>query len=122
MATKKLKNKKTEKENFIEAGKEVVSDRQKIFKKHGLDLSYYCERIKYLCEATKPISCIKGKDADGGTVDFVDVPDNSAIARGVDMGLKLGEHYPKEELKVEVKTDLASIIEEARKRVKKEKP
>ena len=34
------------------------------------------KKLKELCEATKPISCIKGKEADGGTVDFVDVPDN----------------------------------------------
>jgi hypothetical protein len=33
-------------------------------------------KLKALCEATKPISCIRGKEADGGTVDFIDVPDN----------------------------------------------
>lgn len=45
-------------------------------RKAGLSRSYYMQKLKDLCEATKPISCIKGKEADGGTVDFVDVPDN----------------------------------------------
>ena len=41
----------------------------------GLTRPYYAQKLKELCEATKPISCIKGKEADGGLVDFVDVPD-----------------------------------------------
>jgi len=42
----------------------------------GITRSYYMRKLKELCEATRPISCIRGKDADGGTVDFIEVPDN----------------------------------------------
>jgi len=68
-----------------------------------LHLDYFLDRIKYLCEATKPISCIKGREADGGTVDFVDVPDNQAIAKGVDIGLSLGDYYPDKKIKADIK-------------------
>lgn len=103
MATKS-KNKKQdqEKENFIEAGQEVVTTRQKIMAQHGLDLSFFCGKIKGLCDATKSVSCISGKDADSKTVDFVDVPDNMAIAKGIDLGLNLGGFYPPKELKADV--------------------
>ena len=54
----------------------VTSNTERRLKRAGLTRSYYLIKLKSLCEATKPISCIKGKEADGGTVDFVDVPDN----------------------------------------------
>jgi hypothetical protein len=55
----------------------VVARREKRLAKHGLTRTYYMQKLRALCECTKPISCIKGKEADGGTVDFVDVPDNA---------------------------------------------
>jgi hypothetical protein len=54
----------------------AISQTAKRLKKAGLSRTYTYNKLKSLCEATKPISCIRGKEADGGTVDFVDVPDN----------------------------------------------
>lgn len=52
-------------------------------------------KLKALCECTKPISCIKGKDADGGTVDFVDIPDNSVQLNAVKTVIALyGDEAP----------------------------
>ena len=43
-----------------------------------------------LLEATKPISArIVGKDADEGTDDFIDVPDNQTQAKMVELGYKV---------------------------------
>lgn len=53
------------------AAKKVLSG----LKKAGLTRPYYLQIIKECCEATKSISCISGKDAGSGSVDFVDVPD-----------------------------------------------
>lgn len=41
----------------------------------GLTRPYYLDKIKELCEATKTVSCVGGKDAGSGSIDFVDVPD-----------------------------------------------
>lgn len=60
----------------IKAAETAICQTEKRLKRAGLSRSYYMRKLKDLCEATKPISCIRGKDADGGTVDFVDVPDN----------------------------------------------
>jgi hypothetical protein len=51
-------------------------------------------KLKELCEANKPISCIKGKDADGGTVDFIDVPDNKVRLDAVKEVISLYNDYP----------------------------
>lgn len=42
----------------------------------GLTRAYYLDKLKELCEATKSISCISGKDAKSDSVEFVDVPDH----------------------------------------------
>lgn len=83
---------------------------RRAMREHGLEFNYLLSRIKYLCEATKPISCIRGKEADGGTVDFVDVPDNAAIAKGVDIALNLGAYYPEKKAKTEVDLKNLKII------------
>ena len=59
-----------------EAGQEARCMTAQRLKRVGITRTYYMRKLKELCECTKPISCIKGKEADGGTVDFVDVPDN----------------------------------------------
>ena len=35
----------------------------------------YIQKLAELMNATRTVSCVKGKDANSGTVDFVDVPD-----------------------------------------------
>ena len=59
-----------------EAGQIVECKTERRLRRAGLTRTYYMTKLKALCEATKPISCIRGKEADGGTVDFIDVPDN----------------------------------------------
>ena len=60
----------------LESADKVICKTEQRLKKAGLTRSYYMKKLKDLCEAQKAISCIKGKEADGGTVDFIDVPDN----------------------------------------------
>lgn len=60
-------------------------------------------KLDQMLECTKPISCIRGKEADGGTVDFVDVPDNQAQLKALDMVLDIRglRAAKKSEVKVE---------------------
>jgi hypothetical protein len=67
----------------------------------GLDRGL--RKLGELLECTKSVSCIKGKDADGGTVDFVDVPDNPTQAKALDMLLTLGDYYPDKKIKANIR-------------------
>ena len=67
---------KTSTEIGQEAGKIARCQTEQRLRRAGITRTYYMQKLKDLCEATKQISCIKGKEADGGTVDFIDVPDN----------------------------------------------
>ena len=62
-------------ERELQAAKNAISETEKRLKRAGLTRPYYMQIIKECCEATKSISCISGKDAGSGSVDFVDVPD-----------------------------------------------
>jgi hypothetical protein len=59
----------------IQAAKNVLNATERRLKRAGLTRPFYMQIIKECCEATKSISCISGKDAGSGSVDFVDVPD-----------------------------------------------
>ena len=73
----------------------AVNDTERRLKRSGLTRSYYLLKLKALCECTKPISCIRGKEADGGTVDFIDVPDNSVQLNAVKTVIALyGDEAP----------------------------
>ncbi len=101
------------KEQNEQINREVMHETRVAMEKNGigLDLMYLLGRVKYLCEATKPIAAtiIKkpgkskaAQDADSTTTDFIEVPDNAAIAKGTDMALTLGGHYPPKEIKADV--------------------
>jgi hypothetical protein len=94
----------------IEAGQQIMSETQKALDAAGLGLGRGLEKLNQLLEATKPISCIKGKEADGGTVDFVDVPDNQTQVKALDILLTLGDHYPGKKIKAEVSVGLADLL------------
>jgi hypothetical protein len=81
------------------AGQEVMCETRRRMEESNLGLTRGLTKLDQLLEATKPISCIRGKDADGGTVDFVDVPDNAAQAKALDMLLSLGDYYPDKKFK-----------------------
>jgi hypothetical protein len=96
----------------VQAGIEVMHETRAAMEQDGLDLSYLLGRVKYLCEATKPIAATvtqkagKGKsarDADESTTDFIEVPDNTAIAAGVKIAVSLGGYEPPREIKADVK-------------------
>ena len=94
----------------IEAGLQIMSETQKALEAAGLGLDRGLEKLNQLLEATKPISCIKGKEADGGTFDFVDVPDNQTQVKALDILLTLGDHYPGKKIKAEVSIGLADLL------------
>jgi len=86
----------------VKDGQEVMCETRRKMEAAGLGLDRGLTKLDQLLEATKPISCIKGKDADGGTVDFVDTPDNQAQCKALDMLLSLGDYYPTKKFKGEV--------------------
>ena len=80
----------------IKAADYAICQTERRLKRAGLTRTYYMQKLKDLCEATKPISCIRGKEADGGTVDFVDVPDNAVQLNAVRTIIDLyGDSKPK---------------------------
>lgn len=79
---------------------EVIETLNEMMKKHGLDdaslLSVHAEMI----QATKVISAIGGKDAGASSVDFIDVPDWQARAKGLEMAYRMkGAFIDKQEIK-----------------------
>jgi hypothetical protein len=89
---------------------EIFSATSAAMQAAGLGLDRGLLKLDQLLEATKPISCIKGKEADGGTVDFVDVPDNQTQVKALDILLTLGDHYPGKKIKAEVSIGLADLL------------
>lgn len=80
------------------AADEVICLREQRLRKAGLSRSYYMEKLKELCEAQKTVSCVGGKDAGSGTVDFVDVPDNAVQLGAVKVVAALyGDLAPKDD-------------------------
>ena len=78
------------------AANEANCTTERRLKKYGLGVAYRYQKLRDLCEATKQISCIKGKDADGGTVDWVEVPDNAVQLNALKEVFSLsGESKPK---------------------------
>jgi hypothetical protein len=59
----------------IQAAKNAISNTERRLKRAGLTRSYYFRKLKEFCEAQKTVSCVSGKGAGSGSVDFVDVPD-----------------------------------------------
>lgn len=75
---------KTDKSKSKKIGKEVVAEGTCIYEKSFPD----CKIIKKLdefLEAQKTVSCVSGKDAGAGTVDFVDVPDYMTQLKAIDI-------------------------------------
>ena len=53
-----------------------------------------CAKVVFdAMNATRTVSCVSGKDADSGTVDFVDVDDHPTRLRAVDMVHKVRGRY-----------------------------
>jgi len=95
-----------ENQKEIQAAKHALNETERRLKRAGLSRPYYLKKIKEFCEATKAISCISGKDAGSGSVDFVDVPDYQTQVQGVKMIIDLyGDKAPvKSDVSGEIKT------------------
>ena len=62
---------------------------QQLMSKHGLDDVSLLKKHAELLDATKTVSAVSGRDAGADSVDFVDVPDWQARAKGLEMAYKL---------------------------------
>ena len=67
----------------ISSAKIAINETEKNLKKHGISRAFYMKKLKELCDAQKQISCVSGKEANGGTVDFIEVPDNAVQLNAV---------------------------------------
>lgn len=94
------------------------------FEKAGIGTSYAVERHRELMEANKPVACniiTKGgkdkdqKDADSLTTDFVEVPDWSARAKGLDMYYSVRGAYAAKKLDATIRGDVSLIAQEIKK-------
>lgn len=70
--------------------------------KMGLTDDSLIQKLMDLKEAQRTVSAIGGKDANAGTVDFVDVPDNPVQLKALEMAFKLKDKFPTN------KTDITS--------------
>jgi hypothetical protein len=91
-----------------EASKEVMCETRRRMEESNLGLTRGLSKLDQLLEATKPIAATvirkAGKDkdahdADSATTDFIEVPDNQAQAKALDMLLSLGDYYPDKKFK-----------------------
>lgn len=83
-------------ENKIKLDVETLMD------KAGLTDDRLFSKLDDLVEAQRTVSAIGGKDANAGTVDFVDVPDNQVQLKALEMAFKLKDKFPS------TKTDITS--------------
>jgi hypothetical protein len=68
---------------------EILETIQQLMSKHGLDDVSLLKKHSELLDATKTVSAVSGRDAGADSVDFVDVPDWQARAKGLEMAYKL---------------------------------
>ena len=62
--------------------------------KAGITDDHLADKLKEGLDATRTISAVAGSEANGGTVDFVDVPDFPSRKSFQDMAHKLRKDYP----------------------------
>jgi len=94
-------------------GKLLFTD---IMDRHGLTDDKLAAVLNEGLEAARSISAIAGTEANGGTVDFVEVPDFAVRHKYLETALKLKDKFPS--AKVESTVNLKNVIDEADKYVK----
>lgn len=78
---------------------QVKATLQELMESHGLDDASLLKVHAEMIQATKVISAVGGKDAGAASMDFIDVPDWQARAKGVEMAYKLrGAFIEKKEI------------------------
>ena len=94
-----------------EKTKQVMCETRRCMEAADLGLGRGLRKLDQLLESTKPIAATiihktgKGKDArdaDSTTTDFVEVPDNQAQCKALDILLSLGDYYPDKKIKADV--------------------
>ncbi len=89
---------------------EAVASIPQMLEADGLPRSAYRAVIKEALQATRTISCIAGKEATGGTVDFVEVPDWKSRLKAADQLIALyGDNAP-EKKQVSLDASLMSLV------------
>lgn len=86
-----------------------------ILEKHGVTDDKLASVLMDGLEANRTISAIAGKEANGGTVDFVDVPDYATRHKYLETGLKVKDKFPSQ--KVDQTIDFKNIVKQADKYV-----
>lgn len=71
---------------------EVRQTMTAMLEKAGITDEFLGKLHREQCYATKVISAIGGKEANGGTVDFVDVPDNTARINAMKLAYQIKGH------------------------------
>lgn len=80
--------------NAIGAVKLATLSFTDILEKHGVTDDKLASVLLDGLEANRTISTISGKEANGGTVDFVDVPDYAVRHKYLETGLKVKNKFP----------------------------
>lgn len=78
-------------------------DIDSLMAKAGLTDDRLFSKLENLVEAQRTVSAVGGRDADAGTVDFVDVPDNPVQLKALEMAFKLKDKFPT--TKTDITTD-----------------
>ena len=95
----------------VKDGKRIMCETRRRMEAADLGLGRGLKKLDQLLESTRPIAATvihqagksKGaRDADSTTTDFVEVPDNQAQCKALDMLLSLGDYYPDKKIKAEV--------------------
>jgi hypothetical protein len=99
----------------------AISSTEQRLKRSGLTRSYYLQKLKGLCECTKPISATvihkagksKGaQDADSTTTDFIDVPDNAVQLNAIKTVIALYGDAAPEKRDVNIHGEISTLLKE----------
>lgn len=88
----------------------VKASLHELMEKAGLTDELILKTHVEMIEATKVISAVSGSNANAGTMDFVDVPDWQARAKGIEMAYKLKGSFAPE--KREITLDVTKLTDE----------
>ena len=82
----------------------VQATLQDLMEKSGLGNAVLLSKHRELLNASKTVSAISGKDANAGSVDFIEVPDSTVQVKALDLAYKLrGAYIDKVEISGEIR-------------------
>jgi hypothetical protein len=82
---------------------QVSATLQDLMEKSGLGNAVLLSKHRELLNASRTVSAISGKEANAGTVDFIEVPDSPVQVKALDLAYKLRGAYID---KVEISGDI----------------